>query len=76
MSNLNYTVGSLRAEGLEAKWTKTSAGAPIIVARTKPGNFYAISDAMFGEMLLSETQTVREIFESHTLLGDIFSVAI
>jgi hypothetical protein len=71
---LKYGVGPMREAGLEAKWTKTSAGAPIIVAR-KPGTetFFAVGNDMFEAM---KSEGVLPAFERFTLLGDIFSVAI
>jgi len=71
MSKLTYTVGTFRAAGLECKWTKARHGEPIIVARTRPGHFYVISASMFDDM---QRDGIREAFDSHTLLGDIFSI--
>lgn len=73
-AKLTYKVGPMREAGLDAKWTTTSACAPIIVAR-KPGTktYYAIGRDMFAAM---KTEGVLPAFERFTILGDLFSVPI
>lgn len=69
-----YCVNTFRQAGLEARWTKTRTGAPIIVAR-KPGTktYWAVSNDMFEAI---KVEGVLPAFERFTLLGDIFSVPI
>ena len=71
---MNYIVKTFRAAGLEAKWIKTSAGKPVIVAR-KPTTqeWYMVDRSMFEEM---KKEGVLPAFERHTLLGDIFSLPV
>ena len=74
----SYTVGTLRAAGLEARWSRTRRGAPIIAARDPHGRerhqreTWWIVDRWMWEAMAREG--VRGGFDSATLLGDIFSV--
>jgi len=75
---MNYNVKTLRSAGLEAKWTKTRRGAPIMVARDPNSDqqhqrsrwWYV--DRMMWELM--QKLGVREGFDSATLLGDLFSI--
>jgi hypothetical protein len=71
---LQYNVRTIRAAGLEARWTRTRTGAPIIAARElhrvgKP--WYVVDDRMWNR---AHEVGVRQAFEEHTALGDFFSV--
>ena len=68
---LGYRVGTFRQAGLEARWTRTRNGAPIIATRVPGGQWYVVNDAMFKRM---QKHGVREGFEQATALGHIFSV--
>jgi hypothetical protein len=77
---LRYTVGTFRHAGLEARWTKTRKGAPIIVARNPKAisdhqreRWWAVDAAMW--------ETMKEVgivdgFDGHTILGDLFSYEV
>lgn len=78
MKNLAYNVKSIRATGLEAKWTRTRNGAPIITARNPESplfhqrtQWYVIDGKMWNR---AQTVGLIEAFNSGTLFGDIFSV--
>jgi len=75
---LKYNVTTLRAAGLEAKWSKSAVGAPRLLARDPHApleharsTWWAVDRGMWAAM---QKQGVREGFRSYTLLGDIFSV--
>lgn len=75
---MKYTVKTLRVAGLEARWTRTGSGAPIIVARDHQAKhahqrerWWVVSPEMFETM---QRDGIREGFDRHTLLGDVFSV--
>jgi len=69
---MKYNVGTIRETGLQARWTKTRGGAPIIVARVDDGSpWYAIDKFMWED---AKSYGIREAFESHTVLGDIFGI--
>jgi hypothetical protein len=77
-NELRYSVKSLRSAGLEAKWTKTRCGEPIIVARYPKAEdkhqrerFYFVDAKMFNEM---QKSGVIDGFERATLLARFFSV--
>lgn len=74
-----YSVKTLREAGLEARWTKTRNGAPIIVAHDPMASsehqrktWWTIDWATWKTM---QKVGIREGFDRHTLLGNIFSVA-
>ena len=72
---MKYSVKEIRKLGYEARWTRTRSGAPIIVAR-KPGGsgtWFAIDKNLWDA---AKTMGFDAAFESHTMLGDIFSVPI
>jgi hypothetical protein len=70
---MKYNVKTLRDAGLQAKWTKTRLGAPIIAAR-KPGTrgWFLVYRDMWKDM---NAEGVVSAFERFTLLGDIFYIA-
>lgn len=75
---LKYTVKSLREAGLEARWTRTSAGAPILAVRNPKSKekhqrekWWAVDKHMWTDM---QRSGILEGFDSHTLLGDMFSI--
>jgi len=67
-----YKVKTFRDAGLEAKWSKTSTGRPIIIAR-RPGTkqFYFISASVYFDM---KRFGIAEAWESWTVLADVFSL--
>lgn len=73
-----YTVGTFRAAGLQAKWTKNHRGAPIIIVRNPNAEsrhqrecWWMCDRSMWETM---QRVGILEGFDSHTLLGDVFSV--
>lgn len=73
-----YSVKTLRAAGLEARWTRNRNGAPIIVVRDPAANlrhqrqtWWAVGQRMWDDMM---KDGVREAFDQHTLIADIFSI--
>jgi len=77
---MKYQVGTFRAAGLEAKWTKTPSGAPIIVCKQPTSkhihqrcSWWYCTDKMWADM---RAEGIIEGFQSHTILGDIFSVTV
>lgn len=76
---MNYRVQTFKDAGLEARWSKTSAGKPYIVARDPNAStehqrtkWWVVDNAMFETM---KKVGVREGFDQHTLLGNVFSIA-
>jgi hypothetical protein len=75
---MKYSVNTLRQAGLEARWTHNRNGAPIIVARDPQASsehqrktWWHVGQTMWDTM---KVVGIKEAFERHTLLGDIFSV--
>jgi hypothetical protein len=68
---MKYTVSTIRSAGLQARWTRTRVGAPIIAARAGQGTWFVIGRDMWDAM---KSEGVKEAFDRFTLLGDIFSV--
>jgi hypothetical protein len=75
---MKYSVTTLRAAGLEARWTHNRNGAPIIVARDPQGrsdhqrvSWWHVGKTMWQAM---KTEGIKAAFDRHTLLGDVFSV--
>lgn len=71
-------VHEYRAAGLEAKWSRTRAGAPAIFVRNPNATaehqrtkWWFVSRAMFEGM---QKRNAVDVFNEHTLLGDIFSI--
>lgn len=77
---MHYKVSTFRAAGLEAKWSKTRKGSPIIVARNPKARFehqrkqWWVIDNKAWE--LCKQVGIVEGFDSCTALGDIFSVQL
>jgi hypothetical protein len=77
---MKYSVKEIRAQGLEAKWSKTRRGAPIIVARDPNAKlehqrvqWWVVNDRMWkraGEV------GMMQAFSEHTVLGDFFGVPV
>jgi len=70
---LKYTVSTIRSAGLEARWTKTRAGAPIIAARETGKTWCVIDRRMWQAM---QDEGILPAFQRFTLLVDIFSVPV
>lgn len=72
---MDYNVRTVRAAGLEARWTRTRTGAPIIVARDASASqsWYGVTDRMWKD---ARRLGLRAAFESHTALGDFFSIPL
>ncbi len=70
---MKYSVNTIRESGLEARWTKTRNGAPIITARKSGGKWFVIDRNMWAAM---QKEGIVLAFERFTLLGDIFSAAV
>ena len=77
---MHYKVSTFREAGLEAKWSKTRKGSPIIVARNPKVRFehqrkqwWAIDNKAWE---LCKQVGIVEGFDSCTALGDIFSVQL
>ena len=75
---MKYVVGTFRAAGLEAKWTRTRNGTPIIACRYPDGlkhqreKWWVVDEQMFHDM---ERHGILEGFKNATFLGDFFSFA-
>jgi hypothetical protein len=78
---MDYRVKTFRDAGLEAKWGKTSPyGGPVIYARCPNAKakhqreqWWMVDHAMWRR---ASVVGIRQAFEEHTLLGDIFSIAV
>lgn len=71
---MKYSVKTLRAAGLEARWTHSRYGAPIIVAREpNTKTWWHVSHDMWTAM---GKEGVLKAFKRFILLGDIFSVSV
>lgn len=73
-----YQVKTLRDAGLEAKWSKTPTGAPIIVARN-PNSKLAHQREKWWFITARAWKVMSEVgiiegFDRETLLGDVFSI--
>lgn len=75
---MKYSVKTLRAAGLEARWTRTSAGAPIIVCRDPKSamaharkTWWTVGQKMWDAML---KDGIVDAFNNHVFIGDIFSI--
>lgn len=81
MSNqLRYSVSTLRAAGLEARWGRNSAGAPMLFARDPEDPRPAVRDAWWAvSNNVWETMKehgVLEGFQRWTALAGFFSVPV
>lgn len=73
---MKYQVGYVREQGIEAKWTKNSRNAPIILGRKSNiggGKWYYINGAMWKR---AEKVGLSQAFDEHCCLGDIFSIPV
>ena len=77
--SLPYRVSPLRAAGLDAKWSKTSTGRPVIVARDPNSSnahqrdiWWTVDSMMWGAI---EKYGIIDGFNSATLLGGVFSIS-
>lgn len=73
---MKYSVKTLRAAGLEARWSRNRHGAPIIVARDPQSTartWWHVGQDMWNAMA---KDGIVETFKRFTLLGDIFSVPV
>lgn len=75
---LRYTIGTFREAGLEAIWTKTKNGGPIITVRMPKSNlkhqrenWYDVHQKMWNDM---KEMGIIAAYESHTLIADVFSI--
>jgi hypothetical protein len=71
-----FSVGEMRLAGLEAKWGKTSSGAPAMFVRNptaklnhQKNKWWMVTKDMAKGM---REDGIMESFDSHTFLGDIF----
>ena len=75
---MKYSVKPLREAGLEAKWSKTPTGSPIIIARNPTAELkhqkekWWYVDVRMWEVMLKEG--IKPGFNLATLIGDIFSI--
>lgn len=78
MEKMKYSVKTLRAAGLEARWTHNQSGAPIIVARNPQSKFHHARETWWQigvDMWKAMTKDgIVDAFENHIFLGDIFSI--
>lgn len=77
---MKYSVKPLRAAGLEARWTRTQHGAPVMVVRHPQAQsehqrrtWWMVDNGMWQAMAKIG---ILEAFDRHTMLGNIFSIPI
>lgn len=75
---MKYVVTTFRDAGLEAKWTKTRAGAPVIAVRNPQASiphqrdrWHNVDGHMWARM---QSAGIVEGFNQVTMIADIFSV--
>ena len=77
-STLTYNVATFRAAGLEAKWSRTQRGAPIIIARNPVAQLKHQKEIWWycdHHMWQRASKVgIVEAFTESTLLGDFFSI--
>jgi hypothetical protein len=75
---MKYNVTTFRSAGLEAKWSRTSKGAPIIVVRNPAATLeHQRTRWWFADQRLWNDAAkvgIVEAFDRHTLLGDVFAI--
>lgn len=75
---MNYQVKTFRDAGLEAKWTKTPKGSPVIVARDPNGTLHHQRTTWFyvdSTMLsMMSKEGIVAGFRSATLIAHYFSL--
>lgn len=67
-TDLKYRVGTLKAAGLDAKWSKNSGGAPIMLARKRgsTGPFYYVDKHLWGR---AKVVGLTQAFDEFGALG-------
>lgn len=75
---MKNNVSTYRQAGLEAMWGKRSSGSPVMLVRDpnadlshQRNSWWAVTAAMFEDM---KKVGVKEGFNRHTLIGDVFSI--
>jgi hypothetical protein len=70
---MDYNVKTIRVTGLDARWTRTRKGAPIIAARdsSRSATWFVIDADMWKR---AAAVGIRQAFREYTLLGDMFSI--
>lgn len=75
---MKNNVSTYRSAGLEARWSRTSRGAPAIFVRNpksdndhRRNKWWMVTSGMFKDMAAIG---ILEAFDRHTLIGDIFSI--
>jgi hypothetical protein len=68
---MEYKVKPIREAGIECKWSRNSANAPIILGRGTDGRWYYIDRAMWKR---AQSVGIAQAFEEHTTLGKWFSI--
>jgi len=75
---MKYCVQTFRDAGLEARWSKTRSGAPIIVVRWPAAKLEHQRDEWWlvtnDLWIAMQRLGVIDAFDAHTLLGNIFSL--
>ena len=75
---MKYSVKPLREAGLEARWSKTRRGQPVIIARNPSSDLkhqrekWWYVDVKMWELFQKEG--ILKGFDLSTLLGDIFAI--
>ena len=69
---LPYKVRTFRDAGLQARWARTRQGAPIIAVRKDDDGTWFVVDAEMWRTM--NKHGIKVGFESHTCLGDVFSI--
>ncbi len=71
---MKLSVKTIREQGLEARWTKTRTGAPVVVIRKPDTNtWYAITSHMWKK---AETVGIVKAFDESLLTADFFSIPL
>lgn len=69
-----YTVGAVRAAGLQARWTRTRRGGPILSAFRPEHNAWYVIDGRQYER--AKVVGYKQAFEEATALGKFFSISV
>lgn len=77
-ATMPYRVATFRSAGLQARWTRTRQGAPIIAVRHPQAatehqrtRWYYVDQCMWADMA---ADGIIPAYDGHTLLADIFSI--
>lgn len=71
---MQYNVKTFRDAGLQAKWTRTRAGSPIISCRDfSAAPWYVVDDPMW--LAMQESVDILLTFRNYTALGKFFSAS-